>query len=398
MVVEYIAVGTEILLGNILNTNAQFISEQLAVLGNDCFFQNVVGDNMAHIKVCLQTASERSDCILLTGGLGMTGDDVTKEAVAEYCGRKTVMKDNCLSIEGAQILENENGAAPGFLLESNDKTYILLPGHPEDLKSLFKKQIFPILATKSGSIIVSKMVKLCGISESEVHDTIRDIETTTGNPTIAPYVRTGEIHIRVTAKASDEKAADKLIKPVIKDLKTRFGMYVYSTEEDVTLEEAVVDLLLANKLTVSTVESCTGGLVAGRLINVPGVSEVFKVGHITYSNHAKRNILGVSKSSIDKNTAVSREVAEEMAKGGFSSTKSDVIVSVTGLAGPDGGTEDKPVGLVYIGCNVKGKVKVKECHFKGDRMRVRESAVTESLNFMRLCVLEYYSEVTFGKK
>lgn len=397
MIVEYIAVGTEILLGNILNTNSRFIAEQMAVFGNDCFFQNVVGDNKAHIKLCLKTASERSDCVLLTGGLGMTGDDVTKEAVAEFCGRKLSNENGTMLIEGAKVLDNDNGAAPGYLIEENNKVYILLPGHPEDMKPLFKKHIIPYFATKTGAVIVSKMVKLCGISEAEVHKQISDIETTTGNPTVAPYVRTGEIHIRVTAKAKDEKAADKLINPVVKKLKTIFGMYVYSTEEDVTLEESVVDLLLANNLTVSTVESCTGGLVAGRLINVPGVSDVFKVGHITYSNHAKRHFVGVPKSSLDKHTAVSREVAEEMAKGGLATTKADVVVSVTGLAGPDGGTEDKPVGLVYIGCNVKGKIKVKECYFKGDRMRVRESAVTEALNFMRLCVLEYYSEVTFGK-
>lgn len=398
MIVEQIAVGTEILLGNIVNTNAQFIAEQLAVLGNDCFYQNVVGDNREHIKACVQTAAGRSDCILLTGGLGTTNDDVTKEAVAEYLGREVVTDENGVSvIEGSQVLLNVNGSAPGFIVEDKDKSIILLPGRPGEMKPLFMKYIIPYFTTKMSSVIVSKMVKLCGLDENEVEEQIKDLVAIQSNPTVAPYAKTGEVHIRVTAKAESRKAADIIINPIITELKKRLGMYVYSTEENVTLETAVVDLLVANNLTVSTVESCTGGLVAGRLINVPGVSDVYKMGHITYSNHAKRHLLGVSKSSIDKNTAVSAEVAEEMAKGGFAATKADVIISVTGLAGPDGGTQDKPVGLVYIGCNVKGKVKVKECHFKGDRMRIRESAVTEALNFMRLCVLEYYSEVTFGK-
>ena len=202
----------------------------------------------------------------------------------------------------------------------------------------------------------------------------------------------------MTARAEDEKAAKKLVKPMVKELKGRFGNHVYTTEDDVTLEKAVVDLLLANKLTVSTVESCTGGLLAARLINVPGVSEVFKSGYITYSNKAKRRLLGVKKNMLEKHGAVSEEVARAMAKGAAAVSKADVVVSVTGIAGPDGGTEEKPVGLVYIGCHVCGRYMVRKCLFSGDRAKVRESTVAAALSLMRECILQYYSEVTFGGK
>lgn len=202
----------------------------------------------------------------------------------------------------------------------------------------------------------------------------------------------------MTARAEDEKEAKKLVKPYVKELKGRFGNHVYTTQEDVTLEKAVVDLLLANHLTVSTVESCTGGLLAARLINVSGVSEVFKTGYITYSNKSKRKLLGIKKSSLEKHGAVSPEIAKEMAKGAALFGKADVTVGITGVAGPDGGSEEKPVGLVYIACNVCGRINVKECHFSGSRMKIRESSVSSALSLMRESILAYYSEVTFGKK
>ena len=215
---------------------------------------------------------------------------------------------------------------------------------------------------------------------------------------MAPYAKTGEVHLRVTARAEDEKEAKKLVKPVVKELKSRFGSAVYTTEEDVTLEKAVVDLLLANELTVSTIESCTGGMLAARLINIPGVSEVFKTGYITYSNKAKRKIAGVKKGTLDKFGAVSPQTAKEMARGTALLTKADVTFSITGIAGPDGGTAEKPVGLIYMGCYVCGTTHVKEFHFSGNRAKIRETAVSAALTMMRQCILEYYSQKTFGKK
>ncbi|MCM1415323.1 MAG: nicotinamide-nucleotide amidohydrolase family protein, partial [bacterium] len=212
------------------------------------------------------------------------------------------------------------------------------------------------------------------------------------------YAKTGEVHLRVTARAQDEKEAKKLVKPVVKELKARFGGNIYTTDDTVTLEKSVVDLLLANHLTICTVESCTGGLLAARLINVPGVSEVFKAGYITYSNKAKRRLIGIKKNLLIKHGAVSEQVAKEMARGAALVSKADVTVSITGIAGPGGGTEEKPVGLVYMGCSVCGRITVKKCQFDGSREKIRENTVSAALSLMRECILQYYSEVTFGGK
>ena len=245
-------------------------------------------------------------------------------------------------------------------------------------------------------VIYSRTVKICGLGESGVESQITDLEKME-NPTVAPYAKTGEVHLRVTARAENEEEAKKLVKPVVRDLKTRFGSAVYTTEENVSLEQAVVDLLLANELTVSTIESCTGGLLAGRIINVAGVSEVFKSGYVTYSNKAKRRIAGVRKSTLEKYGAVSPQTAKEMANGLAAVTKADVTFSVTGIAGPDGGTAEKPVGLVYMACQVCGTTHVKEFHFTGNRAKVRESSVAAALTMMRQCIMEYYGAKTFKK-
>lgn len=300
--------------------------------------------------------------------------------------------------EGCIVVENPNGTAPGIIMAENGKHVILMPGPPNELIPMFETSIMPYLSKLQSCVIFSQTVKVCGVGESKAETMVKDLIESQSNPTIATYAKTGEVHLRVTARAEDEKAARKLVKPVVKELKGRFGSHVYTTDDEVTLEKSVVDLLLANKLTVSTVESCTGGLLAARLINVPGVSEVFKAGYITYSNKAKRRLLGIKKNSLMKHGAVSEEIAREMAKGAAMVSKSDVTVSVTGIAGPDGGSEEKPVGLVYIGCSVCGRIAVKECRFSGDRAKIRDNTVSTALSLMRECILKYYSEVTFGSK
>lgn len=416
---EFIFVGTEILLGNILNTNAQFLSEQCAALGISCFYQTVVGDNKDRIAQTFLQAWDRSDIVILSGGLGPTEDDLTKETVAEALGLPMVPDKKAMDFlreffakrglempkinekqayvpEGAKVLYNENGTAPGIIIKKGEKIAILLPGPGNELMPMFEKDVRPYLMSESDMVIVSKMVKMCGIGESAVDAKIRDLTENSTNPTVACYAKTGEVHVRVTARAATEKEASKLIKPVVRELKNRFGMFIYTTEEDVTLEKACVDLLISNHLTVSTVESCTGGLVAGRLINVPGVSEVLKLCYVTYSNKAKRKMLGIKKAVLEKHTAVSKQVCEEMLKGAGFINKADVVLSVTGLAGPDGGTEEIPVGTVFIGCSVKGKITVEKKIFSGNRAKIRENAVAYSLILLRRCVLEYFSEVTFG--
>ena len=419
MIVELISVGTEILLGNIVNTNAAYLSEQCAALGLSCYYQDVVGDNEERLCETIRTALGRADILLISGGLGPTQDDLTKEAAAKVMGRllylheeskasiQRFFEDRGLEItdnnwkqammpEGCIVVDNPNGTAPGVIMTENGRHVILMPGPPNEMIPMFETSIMPYLGTLQDGVIFSQTVKVCGVGESKAETMVQDLIESQSNPTIATYAKTGEVHLRVTARAEDEKAAKKLVKPVVKELKSRFGSHVYTTEEEVTLEKAVVDLLLANKLTISTVESCTGGLVAARLINVAGVSEVFKSGYIAYSNKAKRRLLGIKKSLLVKHGAVSKETAREMAKGAALVSKADVTVSVTGIAGPDGGTEEKPVGLVYIGCSVCGKVTVKEYHFSGSRAKIRESTVSAALTLMRECILEYYSEVTFG--
>ena len=421
MIVELISVGTEILLGNIVNTNAAYLSEKCAGLGLSCYYQDVVGDNEERLFETIKTALSRADILLLSGGLGPTQDDLTKEVAAKAFGRKLYLHEEskasiqkffekrgleitdnnwkqAMMPEDCIVVDNPNGTAPGVIMEQDGKHVILMPGPPNEMIPMFEKSIMPYLSKLQSCVIFSQTVKVCGVGESKAETMVQDLIDEQSNPTIATYAKTGEVHLRVTARAEDEKAARKLVKPIIKELKGRFGNHVYTTDDEVTLEKAVVDLLLANKLTVSTVESCTGGLVAARLINVPGVSEVFKSGYITYSNKAKRRLLGIKKSTLLKHGAVSEEIAREMAKGAALVSKSDVTVSITGIAGPDGGSEEKPVGLVYIGCNVCGRTTVKECHFSGNRTKIRENTVSSALSLMRECILQYYSEVTFGNK
>ncbi len=421
MTVELISVGTELLLGNIVNTNAAYLSEKCADLGLSCFYQSVVGDNEERLSAVLKAALERSDIVILSGGLGPTEDDLTKEVSAKVMGRGLFMHEpskkriedyfasrnleltdnnwkQAMMPEGAVVVDNENGTAPGVIMEGEGKKVILLPGPPNEMIPMFERQIMPYLSGSDLGTIYSQTVKICGVGESKAETVIKDMIDSQTNPTIATYAKNCEVHLRVTAKAKDEKEAKKLVKPVVKELKNRFGPHVYTTNADITLEKAVVDLLIANKLTVSTVESCTGGMLAARLINVPGISEVYKSGYITYSNKAKRRILGIKKGMLEKKGAVSEEVAKEMAKGAAAISKAEVSVSVTGIAGPGGGTEEKPVGLVYIACNVCGKIKVKKFNFRGDRAKIRETSVSSALILMRQCILEYYSEVAFDRK
>ena len=336
MIVELVSVGTELLLGNIVNTNTQYLAEQCALLGLSLYHQSVVGDNHDRMAEVVKTALGRSDVVILTGGLGPTEDDLTKEVCAEVMGYKLVedphtrehleqffknniykeIPDNnwkqAMVPEGALVLDNHNGMAPGLIMEKDGKTAILLPGPPAELYPMFKEQVYPYLQKQQPAMIRSALVKICGMGESQVEDKLLDLISSQTNPTIATYAKTGEVAVRVTARAKTEDEAKALVKPVVKEIKSRLGDYVYSVKERETLEEAVVKLLRKYELTVTTAESCTGGLLAGRLVNVPGASEVFREGFITYSNKAKRKYLEVSKNTLKKYGAVSPQTAREM--------------------------------------------------------------------------------------
>ena len=412
MVVELISVGTEILLGNIVNTNAAFLSEKCAQLGLSLYYQTVVGDNPERLEETLRLALGRSDVVILGGGLGPTQDDLTKEITAKVFGKnlvedahtreriqkyfetrgiKEITENNwkqALVPEGTRVVDNDNGTAPGLILEENGKIAILLPGPPNEMKPMFNQDIFPYLHQKQPETIVSEMIKICGIGESKAETMIADLIAAQTNPTIATYAKTGEVHLRVTAKAENETAAKKLMKPVIRELKVRFGANIYTTDEQVNLEDAVVQLLKEQKLTLTTVESCTGGLFTGRLVNVQGASEVLKQGFITYSNKAKRKLIGVKKLTLKEYGAVSDKTAKEMVKGAILATGSDAAVAITGIAGPDGGTKEKPVGLVYIAVTVKGETRVEKYQFTGNRAKIRENAVVAAMTLLRTCILE----------
>lgn len=412
MIAELVFVGTEILLGNIVNTNGAFLAEKCAELGLSCYYQTVVGDNEERMKETLKQAISRSDIVIVCGGLGPTPDDLTKEVAAQVMGmelqedlhtkerieeyfRNSQWKEipgsnwkQALVPKGALVLDNSNGTAPGLVLEEKKKSMILLPGPPNEMIPLFMEQVIPYLGKKQPEVIYSKMVKLAGIGESQVAERIQDLIEKQTNPTLATYAKTGEVHLRITAKAKNKKAAKKLLKPIVKELKARFGNAIYTTKENITLEDAVVKLLRKRKWKVTTAESCTGGLLAGRLINAAGASKVIQQGYITYSNKAKRNLLGVEKITLEQYTAVSDQVVYEMAEGGAKAANADVCIAITGLAGPDGGSEAIPVGTVYIGCCLHGAVKVEQYQFKGNRQKIRDYAVVRALNLLRLCILE----------
>ena len=421
MKAEIICVGTEILMGNIVNTNAAYISRGLAGLGVSCFYQSVVGDNDGRLSEVFEEAAKRADIVILSGGLGPTEDDLTKETVAKAMGRKLVEDEKAwkqikkffekrdikytdnnrkqaLVPEGAKVLYNKNGTAPGIIAEGENVTAILLPGPPGELIPMWDDQVVPYIREKSDTVFVSEMVKLCGVGESLVETELKDLIDAQSNPTIATYAKVGEVDIRVTASAPDEKAAGKLVKPVVKEIKKRFGSYIFTTDENVTLEAAVLQLLDENKLTLATAESLTGGMLTSRLINVPGASEVIKTGFITYSNKSKRKYLGVKRSTLEKHGAVSEQCAKEMVKGCAAATKADAAISLTGIAGPDGGSEEKPVGLTYIGVSVLGSIKVKKFVFSGEREKIRESATATALTMLRHSLLESLTERTFSEK
>lgn len=407
MTVELVCVGTEILLGNIVNTNAAYLAEQCAMLGLSCYHQSVVGDNEQRMEETIRRAVSRSDIVILSGGLGPTKDDLTKEVTArvfdmelledphtrariqEYFDqnhRGQITENNWKQAqvpEGAMVIDNYNGTAPGLILQKDGKTAILLPGPPNELKPMFERDIRPFLNRLEPEGIYSKMVKICGFGESKVESMITDILESQTNPTIAPYAKTGEVHLRITAKAINEETADEMMEPMMEELYRRFGSQIFTTEEAVTLEETIVELLKEKGKTVTTAESCTGGLVAGRLLNVPGASSIYMEGYITYSNEAKEKLLGVSHSTLEQCGAVSKETACEMAEGAAKAAGADLAISVTGIAGPDGGTKEKPVGLVYVGCYADGEARAYEFHFTGNRAKNRESTVAKALTILR---------------
>lgn len=373
MKAEILCVGTEILLGDIVNTNAAYIARGLANIGVNVYYQTVVGDNNDRLKESLHHAFTRANIVVMTGGLGPTYDDLTKETVADYFGREMEMhqdsldqienffksigaqmtennKKQALMPTGATVFQNQFGTAPGLAVSDGTKTAILLPGPPKEMIPMFDHCVLPYLSEETDTILFSRNIKLFGIGESMVEDKLHELMIHSKNPTIAPYAKIGEVTLRLTASAKTQEECDTLIQPVLHQIKEILGEYIYGIDV-ANIQEALVSALREKRLKIATAESCTGGLVSKRITEIPGSSDVFDCGICSYSNEIKARILGVSEKTLEQFGAVSEQTCSEMAKRIRELSGADIGISTTGIAGPGGGTEEKPVGLVYIGIN-----------------------------------------------
>ena len=402
---ELIAVGTEILLGDIVNTDAQLISQGLSELGINVFYQTVVGDNPARLRHVVETARDRADIIITTGGLGPTLDDLTKETLAAVFGKKMALHQPSLDRiraffrdigremtpnnekqawlpEGCTVFVNEWGTAPGCAFEAYGKHVLMLPGPPRECNPMWKECAMPYLYKLAGGCIVSRNIRVFGLGESNMETILHDMMAESKNPTIAPYAKTSECFARVTAKADTPAECEQLLEPVVEKICGLLGEDVYGVDVD-SLEQVVGDGLRQRGLTLAVAESCTGGLLSKRITDIPGCSDYYLGGVCSYANEVKMNVLGVKKETLDTVGAVSPEVAEQMAEGVAKALGADVGVGITGVAGPGGGTEEKPVGLVYISVWCKGQHYTRKMKSTNGRDRVRMQAASTALDLIR---------------
>lgn len=410
MKVEIVTTGTELLLGEILNTNVQYLSRKLNNMGFDVFYHTTVGDNLDRMRSVLEQAMERADIIITSGGLGPTRGDITKETVMEVCHTESYLdldtwgridayfqkKGICCSENnekqayvplGAEILQNEVGTAPGLWLEYNGKIFILLPGPPSELTDMCEKQLWPRLLRRFADhgIILSRTLHLRGVGESKVAEILDEIIMRQSNPTIALYARYGEILVRITTKAVDSDAAIKLLDACEAEVRKYVDNYVYGVD-DASLAACLGQELLKQGKTIAFAESCSGGLASSLITDVPGSSEYLLGSLVTYTNMAKNKLLQVQQDTLDRYGAVSRETACEMAAGVRRVLGSDIGVSITGNAGP-GASEGKPVGLVYIAVAAENIVYCQEHHFTATRtenkLRIALTAISMAIDKLK---------------
>jgi len=405
MKAEVISVGTELLLGQIVNTNAQIISQELQKIGIDVYYHTAVGDNKGRLTEIFHTAWNRSDVIITTGGLGPTQDDLTKEAIAEYLNLPLVLDEDSLNKireyfqkrrrempvnnwkqallpEGSKPIPNQKGTAPGIFLEKGGKIVIMLPGPPFEMEAMLKDYVVPQLSKKTSSVIFSRVLKFYGIGESLLEEKIKDLIENQSNPTIAPLAKRGEVTIRLTAKAGSREEAMSLIEPVEAEIRSRFGEYLYAFDDE-NIEDVVARLLLEKNKTLAIAESCTGGLVSHKLTQVPGISNSLDRAIVTYSNRAKEEVLHVKSETLKNYGAVSEQTAVEMAEGARRISNTDIGLSTTGIAGPSGGSKEKPVGLVYMACADSSGCTVERHLFIGNRSDIKEMAANAALQLLR---------------
>jgi len=410
---EIICVGSEVLAGDTINTNASVIAKGLSDIGIETLYHSVVGDDDDRLEEVIRIASKRVDLIITTGGLGPTYDDMTKAIIAKVFDRNVVYDDETMKhiedffkwlnrpmtennkrqaqvIEGSDVLKNDTGLAPGMCFKQDNNMVVLLPGPPDEMGPMFNKYLIPRLKQDDSLKIVSESIRVFGVGESQIETVLHDLMVGSTNPIIAPYAKRGEVMLKVTARAKTEEEAKALIKPVHKAIFDAFYKNIYTTV-DINLESALVRALKEKEKNIAIAESCTGGIIASRLTTVPGASAVFGYGVVTYANEAKQKILGVREKTLIDHGAVSEQTAEEMAKGVLKISGADIGIAVTGIAGPDGGTEEKPVGLVYVGVATKEETVVKKLMLSrrhaNEREIIRQQATANAL-FLALKTLK----------
>ena len=405
-IVEILSVGTELLLGNIVNSDAQMLSQKLSELGLNVYYHTVVGDNPERLKQAVEIAKGRADIIITTGGLGPTCDDLTKQVLADAFGKKLVlhpdiadelrewfarrgqvMTENNIQQaelpEGCTIFPNDCGTAPGCAFEVEGKHVLMLPGPPSECMAMFDKQAAPYLSALSEGVIVSRTLKIFGMGESKMESLLRERMNELTNPTLAPYAKDGECELRITAKAADEAQARRLIAPVEAEVRALLGDTVYGADVP-NLETAVLEQLKQAGMTLCTAESCTGGLIAKRLTDVPGSSAMFKGGVVSYCNAVKANVLGVPEELLEEYGAVSEPVAKAMAQGVRKLLNCDLAVATTGVAGPGSDDRGNPAGLVYIALAAEDYVQVRTMTLStATRARVRTTAAHHAFDLVR---------------
>lgn len=401
---EIISVGTELLLGETVNTDAPMIAQGLAELGINVYFQTVCGDNPQRLQAVLDIAKARAEIIITTGGLGPTADDLTKETIAAAFGKKLALHEPSLERikahfkdrpmtknnekqawlpEGCTVLDNDWGTAPGCAFEAEGHTVVMLPGPPSECSNMFRYRAMPYLSRLSGGAICSRYIRVFGMGESAMEDKLSHQMNTWTNPTAVPYAKDGECLVRVTAMAPTAQQARQMTEPAVEELRGILGDVVYGVDVD-SLEQVVVEELKQRDLTLATAESCTGGLIGKRITDIPGSSACYVGGVISYSNDVKMQLLGVKQQTLSQYGAVSEQTACEMAEGVRRCTGADIGLSTTGVAGPDGGTEEKPVGLVYIGLSTaQGTRAIRFLRTGAKRDRVRRMASSTALDLVR---------------
>lgn len=409
MIAEILCVGTELLMGQVLNTNAQFIARRLTALGISQYHQTVVGDNAQRLEDAYRLALSRADVVITSGGLGPTVDDITKRVAAKVAGKELIlfpeaeelvrtrfrqyhrnMTMNNLSqamfTADSTLLLNAHGTAPGAIVPMGEgKVVIHLPGPPMELQPMFVSQVEPYLRQRSGRMLVSRYIRVFGMGEAEVDQRLADLENQ-DNPTLSPYCSLGEVQLRATASAATEAEAEALLAPLLAEVQSRLGQVIYAIEPDDggSLAKSAVDALKRRGWTVATAESLTGGMISASLVEVPGASAVVRGGFVTYQTDTKTVLLDVPAQTIEDHNVVSAEVAMAMAEGARAKLGVDIAVSATGLAGPDGGTPERPVGTVYLGVSTAGHTYPIRLSLTGSRERIRTLAMKSAVNAIRL--------------